>query len=84
VSAVECRGDGAALDPNNLCDLSVIEIGVVAEKQNESLPLGERSNCGTYLGPVIHMPIHLPLAGPVEPINGAALLRKAHVHQRSP
>jgi hypothetical protein len=49
---VQGRRNGAPLDPEDGCDLLVVEVGVVAQEQREPLPLRQLRERRAHLGEV--------------------------------
>ena len=84
MSGVECGRDGAALDPRDLCDRVVVEVGVVAQEEHEPLPLREPCNHGSYFEPVAGTAGRLVLLAVVQPYDRMSLLHTADVHHDPP
>jgi hypothetical protein len=84
VSGVECGRDGAALDPHDLCDRLVVEVGVVAQEEHEPLSLWEPCNHGSYFEPVAGMAVRIGLVALVQRDDRMSLLHAADVHDDPP
>jgi hypothetical protein len=80
---MERRGDGAALDPDDLSDGLVVEVGIVAEEEHEPLALGQHSDYRPYLVQIRRLSIRFRRC-PVRKSLRTALLVSTDVDERSP
>lgn len=57
MGCVQRSADRPALDPERVSDPLIVQVGVVAQKQNQPLPLGKQRNRGAKFGVWIGMPV---------------------------